>query len=696
MIFDPNHYRAIPMTTPAVYSVGPNQEVFMSTQQTAAKPAPPRKETIEVPIAKTHKTAVAITLDRDAEQSWTWAARIQMVGFSSLGVSLTSNAGASWDSRSEALEDALEATIAWFADHHAKNSSVSSFRKRFDAGRASLQKLLDKTRAGMNSGRGGRLAHPATTSTTTPAGIAAIDRSAAKAAPASQAAFAEIPIHLVAPSPWQPREAPAEEVDALVESVRDWGVKQPIVVRRKLGGDPLFPYSTAPVAEYELCAGERRLRAAAAAGLETIPAMVQTWTDQEAHAFAVVENLQRQDLSTWEKAAAMRGLFAAGRTQQEIGRLVGMTQGSVSLLLSCLELPREWIDGSIAREMTPTHARALLPYKHVPEVLEELKRQLAQEQEWGEPFPSAKAMPEYVEQAAKEATAPMEGTVPGGHRFDWNRVSIFDCTEQDREQLGIVRLPLGKGGKMELRATNRERWKQLQEAHEKELLKAKTNGKQGAQAKGQKTKLTPAQEKQKAKERAAQTAKQWAAFRAQWLRYLCWQTLQTPAKKDAHRPAINRILLLAAALDVERGDVAAALLDAGASKPKQPTWPDQRIPQLTAEQVAASHATLARRLLWDATEGAGVKGRYPRDYIVSAAAAEVIAQELTIDRAAWWNREQAGPLTGTFYRLASRQQLCELAEQWGFGGIVKPSATKGQLVQILSSKKFTALPEWLR
>ncbi|MGH9198103.1 MAG: ParB/RepB/Spo0J family partition protein, partial [Acidimicrobiia bacterium] len=131
-------------------------------------------------------------------------------------------------------------------------------------------------------------------------------------------------------NPLQPRQSMGEEeLRDLVSSVRQHGVLQPIVVR--------------PIRDrFEVVAGERRWRAAASAGLETIPAVVMSLTDQEALELALVENLQREDLNSMERARAYQRLSGDfGLTQEQIADRVGKSQPSVANAIRLLNLPPE-------------------------------------------------------------------------------------------------------------------------------------------------------------------------------------------------------------------------------------------------------------------------------------------------------------------------------------------------------------------
>ena len=159
----------------------------------------------------------------------------------------------------------------------------------------------------------------------------------------------DIPLTKLIPNPLQPRQSMGqEELADLVRSVRQHGVLQPIVVR--------------PVRDrFEVVAGERRWRAAETAGLEAIPAVVMALTDQEALELALVENLQREDLNSMERARAYRRLNDDfGLTQEQIADRVGKSQPSVANALRLLNLPRQIQVALESGRITEGHARAIV------------------------------------------------------------------------------------------------------------------------------------------------------------------------------------------------------------------------------------------------------------------------------------------------------------------------------------------------
>ncbi len=171
----------------------------------------------------------------------------------------------------------------------------------------------------------------------------------------------EVAVERIAPNPQQPRTA--MDPDALAEligSVREHGVIQPLVVS-ELGRSEFDDEDAVEEPRYQLIAGERRLRAAEAAGLERVPVVVRQSTPQQLLELAIVENVQRADLSPLEEAVAYQRLVEDfGLTQQEVATRVGRSRTAVANTIRLVELP-DAVGRSLARgEITAGHARALL------------------------------------------------------------------------------------------------------------------------------------------------------------------------------------------------------------------------------------------------------------------------------------------------------------------------------------------------
>jgi ParB family chromosome partitioning protein len=162
-------------------------------------------------------------------------------------------------------------------------------------------------------------------------------------------ALRELPTSSVTPNPFQPRTRMDEsQLDELVASMQSSGLLQPVVVRPRNGG-------------YELIAGERRWRAATRLGWTKIPAVVKDVDDQTLLTLALIENLQRDDLSPIDEAAGYQRLATDFQLPQvEIARLVGRNRVTIANLLRLLQLPADVQSLVHERKLSEGHARALL------------------------------------------------------------------------------------------------------------------------------------------------------------------------------------------------------------------------------------------------------------------------------------------------------------------------------------------------
>ncbi len=168
--------------------------------------------------------------------------------------------------------------------------------------------------------------------------------------PAPASALIELQLDRIQPNPLQPRmQFEPEKLQELAASIKENGVLQPIVVRPSGGG-------------YEIVVGERRWRAAQQVNLERIPAIVQQVSDEKMLELALVENIQRDDLSPIEEGQAYQLLadqFAL--THEEIAQRVGRSRTAITNSLRLLRLPRLIQEKVMSEEMSMGHARALIP-----------------------------------------------------------------------------------------------------------------------------------------------------------------------------------------------------------------------------------------------------------------------------------------------------------------------------------------------
>src|ERR1700722_16749941 len=164
-----------------------------------------------------------------------------------------------------------------------------------------------------------------------------------------------LPVSLIQPGAFQPRrEIHQQPIEELAASIKANGVIQPIVVRR-------LPEGTSGGARYEIVAGERRWQAAKLAGLADIPTIVRELTDREAVAVALIENIQREQLTAAEEARALKRLVEEySLTHEAVAEFVGRSRAAVSNLLRILDLPEQVIGLIDSKQIAMGHARALL------------------------------------------------------------------------------------------------------------------------------------------------------------------------------------------------------------------------------------------------------------------------------------------------------------------------------------------------
>lgn len=165
----------------------------------------------------------------------------------------------------------------------------------------------------------------------------------------------ELKLNEIRPNRYQPREKfDKAQMEELVSSIKEKGVVQPILVR-------WLPPEAAGLGEYELIAGERRLRAAREAGLEKIPSIIRDVSDREMLEISLMENIQREDLNPVEEAEAFRRLMEEFElTQEELARRLGKERSTIANTLRLLKLPPEVKKEVREGAISAGHARALL------------------------------------------------------------------------------------------------------------------------------------------------------------------------------------------------------------------------------------------------------------------------------------------------------------------------------------------------
>ena len=183
---------------------------------------------------------------------------------------------------------------------------------------------------------------------------------------ASEADIIQIPVAEIRPNPYQPRKNfDQAALDELATSIRHYGVFQPIIVKKSIKG-------------YDLIAGERRLRASKLAGLETIPAIIKDLSDEEMREIALLENIQRENLTSIELAWAYKGIIDSLHIRQEdLAARIGKSRSHVTNTLGLLNLPNDVQDMVRENQISMGHARVLSKMED-NQVVEELAKKVVQ------------------------------------------------------------------------------------------------------------------------------------------------------------------------------------------------------------------------------------------------------------------------------------------------------------------------------
>ena len=173
----------------------------------------------------------------------------------------------------------------------------------------------------------------------------------------------EIKIDDIRSNPYQPRKTfDIESLNELAKSIKEYGVVQPIIVKKSIKG-------------YELVAGERRTKAAKIAGLKKIPAIIKDFDDQEMMEIALVENIQREDLNPIDEATSISNIIKLrGYTQEEFANKFGKSRSYVTNILGLLKLPDEVRKLVEKRSLSMSHARVLSKMEDEEKIVELAKR----------------------------------------------------------------------------------------------------------------------------------------------------------------------------------------------------------------------------------------------------------------------------------------------------------------------------------
>ncbi len=164
-------------------------------------------------------------------------------------------------------------------------------------------------------------------------------------------------------NPYQPRQVFDEEkLKELSDSIKEFGVIQPIIVKKSIKG-------------YEIIAGERRVKASLMADKKTIPAIIKEFTDEEMMQIALLENIQREDLSPIEEAEAYKNLITSlGITQEEFSKRIGKSRSYITNMLGLLRLPKSIQKMVLDKKISMGHARVLSKLEDKDKIVEVANR----------------------------------------------------------------------------------------------------------------------------------------------------------------------------------------------------------------------------------------------------------------------------------------------------------------------------------
>ena len=254
--------------------------------------------------------------------------------------------------------------------------------------------------------------------------------------------FEELPVSAIRPNARQPRQTFSRSgIEELAASIREVGVLQPLVVRSTTAG-------------FELIAGERRLRAAKEAGLERVPVLIRQAGDNEAMELALVENLQRENLSPLETAAAYQALMEGfGLTKDQLARRLGKSRAAVTNTLRLAQLPEQVREMLGQGQLSEGHARALLGLE-TEDQMARLARRVQDEKL------SVRQTEDLVRGQAAE---PREATTTATHATPQTSEAFDEASRVIREAIELpVRVKsFRRGGKVEIRFTDQQQLEAL-------------------------------------------------------------------------------------------------------------------------------------------------------------------------------------------------------------------------------------------
>jgi ParB/RepB/Spo0J family partition protein len=521
---------------------------------------------------------------------------------------------------------------------------------------------------------------------------------------AAKEAVQLVRLECIEPNPYQPRQNFDEaKLTELAKSIETDGLLQPIAVRPKpRRGKPsaeeqleglglLTPQASSlkPQA-YQIVDGERRLRAikilaARDPRFSRVPVIVRETTDREMAKLALVANDQREDLNPIERAQGYQRMVREhGLTQEELGASLGHSQAFVANAIRLLELPAEWQARVISREISPSHARDLVPHARRPAILKEIADTVKQQG-----VAPLKGWIADVRHAVRYVCVQLDN----GARCEpktYRRVGTFQPTPEQLAELDVIEVPREYGKGIERYAANTKLFDKLQAAYVKALPAAgeQRGGKKsgGAAAGGKEKKLTPAELKKKAAEQARIFADRLARWKILWLRWLIVEEL---GELDPTCTVFMRLAIYFSASsaahdwrtfgkrerDFDKAITTLEHLPKSASRVR--CW-GPLAECAEAELAYVQRALVMAWLRFDPKSSDGPSTMFPDGGVPALAA------HLEIDTLAAWREDLAGPLSQAYFELHTKEQLAGLGRELGVH--VDEAKPKGVIVkQLLAS-----------
>ncbi len=462
-------------------------------------------------------------------------------------------------------------------------------------------------------------------------------------------------------------------LEELAESIRAHGILQALTVR-------------GPDADgcVELIAGERRLRAARLAQRSHVLVRIVQLTDDQANEARMVENVNREGLSSLEEAEGYERLLELAKargepmTQQQLARRVGKSQPNIANRLRLLKLPKRWRERLAAGEITAHHAFAILPYvgrNNFLRAMEEIIRD-----EFDEGFPSVEQFAVEVGNAIEAVTRPLawEWNFYDGNK-SWPTVpgKKLKLTDDQRAKLDVEEI-VDAVGRKEERCWNVKEWEKITDEQIRRGTQAEARKAEKGSAAAAKPELTPAEQAERRKKLNDQYAKKLYRYKLQWLQRKLVERLADESKRPPADELTRWLVFFAVAGEgvSGRSGECARVLNVKFHQRERVVEVVTKMRSLTDQ--TGTIAELLQRWVVATFEG------YHPD--VRPQTIEFLATAAGIDLAKEWKLDR------DFLEIHTREQLDQLAKEWGDGFL---PAKRAEAIDDLLRRKDARPPKRL-